>query len=276
MKLKISIFILVLVMVVAFDSSAQNTIGSKWEMGALIYHEYGNYGSIYDAMGTNVTKYLDDFVYWDGDTLSTATFLNPWIISRSGATDSSIITHLDSLGGVICLGAGSDSADGVNLQLDGESFKLDSLNTADIIYFGARLMIVEDSSVWANWGLTITDTKIFDGVSDGMYFRMGDDSGTVSFVTESSNGEKTSLVGSIPAGTYTAGQYNIWEFYWDSRSSAVSVYRDGTFIATHTTQIPYDEELTITFEYYNAANGLTAVQPEMAIDWVRAVMIRVE
>ena len=97
-------------------------VHSHWVRGALVYYQT-HLKRMVDAVGSDVVKYIDDFVSFPvddttGDPLAwTATMVE-------GGTGDSTVASTDASGGAILLTTDDDDNDGVTIQLNGESFIL--------------------------------------------------------------------------------------------------------------------------------------------------------
>ena len=227
--------------------------------GNLVFHRDGHQHRLLDAFGPDVVKYVDDFTV---SGLAAADAPLGWTVTlvEAGAGESTI-TCPDEVGGALLLTTDANENDGINMQLDGESFELTSGQTA--VYFGARLKASEATQSDFLVGLCITDTDLLGGMTDGVYFRKVDGSTSVSAVTEKDSTE-TEATGVL---TFAADTYYELEWYWVSGS--VKFYVDGVLVATHTTNIPDDEQLTPSLHFL--AGATTA--KTLTLDWVRAIQI---
>lgn len=212
-----------------------------------------------DARGTDVVKYVEDFV--NPGTI-TADALGGWTVTLvEGGAGESTVTLADASGGELLLTTDAADNDGINLQLKGESFGFAAAQKAT--YFGIRLKSGEATQSDFLVGLCITDTDLLGGMTDGVYFRKVDGSTSVAFVTEKDSTE-TEATGVL---TFAADTFYLLEFYFDG--SSVEAFVDGVRVAQHTTNIPDDELLTPSIHFLT---GNAAVET-MNIDWVRAIQV---
>jgi hypothetical protein len=226
---------------------------------SIVWHRGANRHRLVDAIGPSVVKYIDDFT---NTQLSAADAPLGWTVTlvEAGAGESTI-TCPDEVGGALLLTTDANENDGINMQLDGESFELTSGQTA--VYFGARLKASEATQSDFLVGLCITDTDLLGGMTDGVYFRKVDGSTSVAAVTEKDSTE-TETTGVL---TFAADTYYELEWYWVSGS--VKFYVDGVLVATHTANIPDDEQMTPSLHFL--AGSTTA--KTLTLDWVRAIQI---
>lgn len=226
---------------------------------SIVWHRGANRHRLVDAIGPSVVKYIDDFI---NTGLPAADAPLGWTVTlvEAGASESTI-TCPDEVGGALLLTTDANEDDGINMQLDGESFELTSGQSA--VYFGARLKASEATQSDFLVGLCITDTTLLGGMTDGVYFEKLDGGTGISFVTEKNSTEtQTDSLATFAADTYVE-----LEFYWVSGS--VKAYIDGTLVATHTANIPDDEQLTPSLHFL--AGSTTA--KTLTLDWVRAIQI---
>ena len=196
----------------------------------LLYY-LGHRARVVEAFGPDVVKFRDDFV----DSVVAADAVTGYTVTlvEAGAGESTI-THPDTVSGVLLFTTDANEDDGINFQLTGEAFKLD---TQAMTWFGARFKASEATQIDWLIGLCITDTDLLGGMTDGVYFRKADGAATMAFVTE-----KDSTETSTAAGTFAADTYTEVAFGYDGTS--VFGFVNGTLVATHTTNIPDDELLT--------------------------------
>lgn len=289
MKRNISIIIIPLLLAIlsmpVFGQGSAMNVGSDWRLGNIVYYDIKNIMSLIDATGPNVHKYITHFVSWDGDTTSSSILYDSeWITTERDTSfvrfcDSSRVYHIDSVGGAIKL-IGFDDTTGVQIQLRGESFKLDTSSIAyNILYFGARVLIDEDSTATAHVGLMPIDTLIIahDTTYDGIYFRMQDDSANAKFVTELNGSETETVIGTVANGGVSDSTWSKIEFYavWDGTEKGVYAFKDDSLVATHTTNqnICTDENLTPTFAW--RCGAVSMYNRGLIIDWLRVIQIRI-
>jgi len=235
---------------------------SRWINGAWCLYDTYRFRLI-DAFGANVHKYITDFcsLATDDTTGDPTEYTNT--VVEAGAGDSTAIVNVDAQGGWLRINAAGNENDGANLQLKGEPFKVTS---GDLLYFGTKIKMDEVTQSDACIGLCIgANTTLCGGMTDGIYFRTVDGSAALTFVTEKDSTETaTSVVTTLVA----AAEY-ILEFYADS-TTTVYAYVNGTLVATHTTNIPDDEALTVSIAYLN---GAAQSNKGVDVDYVRAIGI---
>jgi len=183
-----------------------------------------------------------------------------WINTETGAGTELIG---DAAGGVLILTNAVADNDSHELQWNGEQFKL---ATGKPLWFEARIKVNESIQHDLLIGLCITDTTLIDGHSDGVYFGKDDGDQNINFVTNKNT---------TPTSTDTTADLadDTWVrlgFFFDGAGS-VFAYVNGVLKATHTTNIPDDEELAVSI--CTQAGEATNVKI-LSIDYVKVVQIR--
>ena len=232
---------------------------SRWINGALVF--FDSFGHrLLDAFGNNVHKYIEDFIALPvDDTTGDPTGWNVAVV-EAGDGDSTM-SLVDAQGGVVKLQAAGNENDGYNTALKGESWKL---TTDDVLYFGAKIKLDEATQSDFMIGLAVSSESMLAGVTDGVYFRKVDGVTSCKFVSEKDSTETESTAMTVAAATW----YTV-EFYFDG-SGKVYAYVDGVLVATHTTNVPDDEELTVSIAYLN---GAAQASKGLYIDWIRCIQI---
>lgn len=231
------------------------TVRSRSINGARAYWETHR-KRIVDAIGSDVVKYVDDFVHGEGGD----TAWDAWTVTRveAGAGESTI-TSGDTGNGTMLLTTDAAENDGLNCQLLGESFKLEASKP---LYFGARIQSLSDATQSDFFiGLAITDTDILGGITDGIGFKKVDGSADLTFaITKNSSTTTASGLKTLVAST----AYVI-EFFWDG---ILQVFVDGASVAVPAiTNLPDDEELRVSVQFLTGE----AVAKTLAIDWIRCI-----
>lgn len=187
-----------------------------------------------------------------------------WIITttEAGAGDATeAIASAD--GGILVLTNDAADDDRDFLQWSGndasttvETFKFAS---GKKLFFKSRFKISDATQSDLVMGLQITDTTPL-AVSDGVYFRKDDGDALLDFVVIK-DGTATTQTG---VATVVADTYLTASFYYDGVSS-VHCFVNDSFVGTSaTTNLPDDEELTISF---GVQNGEAAAKI-MSIDYI--------
>lgn len=217
----------------------------------------------YDAAGPEVVKYVTHFeALATDDTTGDPTEFTQTVV-EVGAGDSTAVLTTTKGGALLMTSAGNEN-DGVQLQLKGEAWQL---NTSHQCYFGVQFAINDVDQVDALLGLAMTDTTLLGGVDTAVYFRTVDESATLQFVVEKNNTESATNVATLTDATNVTA-----EFFWDGTN--ITAYINGTqaaSVATTDAAFPDDEVLTLSLAMLTGeatANTLT-------VEWVRAIQVQV-
>jgi len=232
------------------------TVHSQHINGCLAYWETHR-KCILDAIGADVVKYVDDFVVLPGTDAS----FDPWTVTLVEAgTGETTVTSGNAGNGTLLITTDDAENDGANLQLNGESFKLES---GKPLYFGARVQSISDATQSDIFiGLAITDTDILGGVTDSIGFQKVDGSTDLTFVVNK-NSTATTASG---LKTLAASTAYILEFYWDG--AGLEVFVDGVSVATPAiTNLPDDEELRVSLQFLSGSAGAKTCH----VDWIRCI-----
>lgn len=215
----------------------------------------------YDAFGPDVCKHLEDFVC---TPFSAADQMAAWLATLIEISGNSTLAHVaGSAGGEIVLTGGGNDNDGVNAQLLGEAFYLASRYPT---YFGAKFKVADADQTDVMIGLCIGDTTLLAGTTDGLYFRLVDESTTLSLVAEKDEGETVVGLATLADSTYV-----IAEFLYSA--GVVTAYINGAEVGQirdSDPNFPDDEYLTPSIAMLNgAASGKT-----LTVDWIRTIQIQ--
>jgi hypothetical protein len=186
-----------------------------------------------------------------------------WISTEveNGGGDAAL-TIDDAVNGILkVVNDGADN-DSVELQWNAECWKL---ATAKPLWFETRLKVSDATQSDLLVGLCITDTTAIAEVSDGVYFLKPDGAATINAITN----KDTTLTTSSAVGTLVNDTYVRLGFFCDGVSN-VYFYINGVLVATHTTNICNDEELTITLAYQNGEGSAKTAY----YDYVKVVQVR--
>ena len=189
----------------------------------------------------------------DFDTYTVA----DWTITTVEAGSSSATEALaDADGGVLLIT--NDNADDYSdfLQLSAETYKFASNKK---LFFKARFKVSDATQSDFVMGLQITDTTPL-AVTDGVYFQKDDGDANLDFyVTKDSTSTTAAAVSTVVDDTYLEVS-----FYYDG-ASEVQYFVGGTKLGTYvTTNLPDDEELTVSFGVQNGA----AAAKTMSVDYI--------
>ena len=147
-----------------------------------------------------------------------------------------------------------NDADFFNLK--GESFKFVAGKKT---FFKARFKVSDATQSDFVVGLQITDTTPL-AVSDGVYFMKDDGDASLDLHVEKNGSDTTaSAISTVADDTFL-----IAGFYYDGKS-AIKYYVDDVHLGTSvTTNLPDDEELTVSFGIQNGA----AAAKTMTVDYM--------
>ena len=207
--------------------------------GNLAWYQGSNPKRLVDAIGPDVYKILEDFVY--SPQVAATNFSVGWTITLVGA---STIRLADAVGGAVLITTAAAENDGVSAQIIGESFEL----TADQhVFFGMYGITINDATQTDFFaGLAITDTAILGGVTDRIGFECLDGVLDLLFMLEKDSVE-TSTDTTINIADATP--FDI-EFYWNGDAGTIEAFVNGVSVATPvTTNLPNDEFLRPSIEF---------------------------
>lgn len=198
----------------------------------------------------DVHQYFEDFnTYVAGN----------WTVSETG-TGSRALTN--GVGGLLLITNAAADNDRNFFQLAQEGFKFQS---GKRLWFEMRFQVNDATESDIIAGLQITDTTPL-AVTDGVYFIKADGAATVDFVvTKNSTPTTASAVATMADATNI-----VLGFYYDG-VSAVTYYVNRVYTGSSVvTNMPDDEELTISFGIQNGA----AAAKTMTVDYVLAAQER--
>jgi hypothetical protein len=205
--------------------------------------------------------FFEDFFNWHS-TQWTSTE------TEGGAGDAAIAvssTADSASNGVLSITTDNADNDSVELQMLGEAWDLESLTAGKKIWFEARIKLSAATEVDALVGLCITDTDLIDGMSDGIYFHKDDGDTNWDFATE----KNTTATEVAAAGTADTNWIKLG-FYYDG-AGTVTPYVNGAAGTASTTNIPEDEQLTVSICLQNGEGSATKT---MYVDYVKVVQMR--
>lgn len=199
--------------------------------------------------------YFDDF-----DTYTAA----DWTVTETG-TATQALTNVD--GGVLLITNDAADDDASFSQKVGESFLLESGKKT---YFKTRFAVSDATESDFVIGLQITDTTPL-AVTDGIYFQKDDGDTDLDFsITKDSTSTTASAIATVADDTYiTVGFYydGVDKVYYYASTNSKNPTLLGQSV---TTNLPDDEELTISFGIQNGE----AVSKTMSIDYIFAAKER--
>lgn len=192
-----------------------------------------------------------------------------WVITTTEAgTGSAGEALISADGGILVLT--NDDADNDNdfLQWAGgsgaviESFRFEA---GKALWFKARFKVSDATESDIVIGLQITDTSPL-AVTDGVYFLKADGSTSMSLlVTKNSTSSTATAAATLVSDTYiTVG------FYYDGGSTISAFANDVRTGTLPVTNLPDDEDLTISFGFQNGSAGAKT----MSVDYILAAKAR--
>lgn len=205
---------------------------------------------------TQMHTYFNDFDTYHG---------NEWTVTETQAGATQALTDVD--GGVLLL-TNSAADDDLNaLQKVGESFKFEA---GKKLFFKARLAVSDATQSDFVIGLQINDATPL-AVTDGVYFKKDDGDANLDFVVvKNSTASTATAIATVVAATYiTVGFYynGIDEVVYAASTNSLNPAVLGKLA---TTNLPDDEELTISFAIQNGE----AVAKTLSVDYVFAAKER--
>lgn len=226
---------------------AGNTVASKSKKDLPMFQPYPSDQTYYG--------YFNDFMsYNSGDWTITTT--------EAGSGNASEAITSEAGGALLITNDDADNdADFFNLK--GESFKLSSSKRA---FFSARFKVSDATQSDFVIGLQITDTSPL-AVSDGVFFQKDDGDANLDFVVEKDSTEtKASAVATVEDDTYIVVSW----FIDPDRSSVYYSINNAEPVAVVNSNLPDDEELTVSFGIQNGA----AAAKTMSVDYISVMIER--
>ena len=235
------------------------SVKSRYIRGNLAFYDTHRMRLV-DAFGPDVVKWQANAQHAQ-DTAATGTQPSGYVTTlvEAGAGGDSDVEASDEVGFVWEIVTDNADNDGVNIQLNGEAFRLGARD----VYFGIKLRADEATQDDFLVGLCISDTDLLGGMTDGVYFEKLDAGTGISTVTEKDSTETQS----DDEGTFAADTDVTLEFYWDG--TAVYFFVNGVEVGRVTANVPDDEELTPSIHFLTGE----AVAHRMKVAWARAISI---
>jgi len=198
---------------------------------------------------TKWITYFNDFTeYVAGDWTITTT--------EAGSGDATEALASTSAGGLLLITNDDADNDLDFLQLKTEAFKFVAGKKT---FFKSRFAVSDATQSDFVMGLQITDTTPLV-VSDGVYFLKDDGDASLDFhVEKDASDTAASAIATVSDATMLVAG-----FYYDGKS-AIEYYVDDVKLGTSvTTNLPDDEELTVSFGIMNGA----AAAKTMTVDYI--------
>jgi len=237
---------------------------SRWVNGALVYYDGNDHRKSWlDAMGSNVVKYINDFVVCPRSTIAANVVNNPeWIITHTSAgTGMSEVKSANMRGGVLTLEPASNDNDGIVMQHQEEAFRT---KTDCPLYFGVRYKCDEATQSDFALGLAEHDTAVFTNTSHAIFIKKVDGATAIKLhvVKDETTDSGTTM------GTCSATAWNVDEFLVSS-TSKVECWHNNTYIGSVTAGIP-STDMAVTMAFLAGAATSTY---NLFVDWVRCIQI---
>jgi hypothetical protein len=179
------------------------------------------------------------------------------------ATNGTLVATNSTTGGAVTLTVAGGDNDLITVQGHSEAFKFASRWPA---YYGCKFQLVDASQTDFFAGWCIADTTLEAGMTDGIYFRLVDESAVLSLVLEKTNAETTVEIATLADAT----DYTL-ELYHDG--NYVHAYVNGalaTSVATTNANFCNDEDLAGTF---GIQAGVAAAN-NARLYWARAIQVQ--
>ena len=192
--------------------------------------------------------FFDDF-----DTYT----VGQWTITTTEAGAGSATEALTNVDGGALLITNDDADNDADFfQKVGESFLFAA---GKKLIFSARFKVSDATESDVVIGLQITDTSPL-AVTDGVYFLKDDGDANIDFhVIKNSTDTAASAIATLVSDTYVT-----LSFYYDGKSSILYYANDVHLGTSVTTNLPDDEELTVSFGIQNGE----AVAKTMTLDYI--------
>lgn len=198
-----------------------------------------------------------DYCVYFNDFLENNDFLTTdWVITttEAGAGDASEALAADEACGALLITNDAADNDADHLQMTEENWRL---TAGKKLWFETRIKVSDADQCDMFIGLGITDTTPLV-TSDRVGFQIDDGSATIRALCEKDATETTGTAGTAADATYVK-----LGFYYDGAGS-VKFFVDRSLVVTHTTNIPDDENLCVSFCIVNGE----AVAKTLTVDYI--------
>lgn len=213
--------------------------------------------------------YLDPFKYYTYTNDFFTYHADEWTITTTEAGSGAATEALTSYQGGALLVTNDDADNDLDfLQLKGEAFKYVAGKN---LFFKAKLKVSDATQSDFVMGLGITDTTPLD-TTDGIFFIKVDGAATMDLLIEKDNSATTnSSVATVADDTWVTMGFH-YDPSGNGGAGSVRIFVDDALVAEETTltNIPDDEELTVSFGIQNGA----AAAKTMTIDYILAAVER--
>jgi len=241
-------------------------VNSKHTHGALVYYEEGNESRWIDALGLNVTKFILPSGAGCDDTTGDPTRFTVREISTGGGV--STIVNSATAGEALLITTDDAEYDGIQAQLKGEAFKLES---AKPFYFGIKCSISDATQSDFLVGLCEVHTDLLKeavahGIAaadvEGVFFCKIDAETTIKAKVYL-NAAETATANSATVMDTSA---HIYEILWDG--TTVYFYVDAILVTSVAASLP-DGDLSPSIDF---RAGAAAVKT-MSVHWMKAIQL---
>ncbi len=180
-----------------------------------------------------------------------------WVITttEAGAGSATEALAADELNGALLLTNDAADDDLDSLQLTEENYKLTS---GKRLWYETKCKVSDADQCDLFMGLSITDTTPLDS-SDRVGFRITD--GSASIVCK--NAKDSTETSTASGSSASDDTYVTLGFYWDGVSK-IKYFVNRALAATHTTNVPDDENLCVTMHIQNGE----AVAKTLTVDYL--------
>lgn len=221
-----------------------------------------------DTVGTWTAKLPvaqdPDYVVYFNDFLSTADYAaTDWTITTTedGAGSATEAIATDELGGALLITNDDADDDADSLQMNEEVWKLSS---GKRLWYKTRMKLSDATQSDLFVGLCITDTTPLVA-TDRIGFEKNDGDALLDALCELNSTEtNTASVATAADDTYVE-----LGFYWDGKNK-VEYFVNDALVATHTSNIPSDENLAVTIHLVNGE----AAAKTATVDYIYVAMER--
>lgn len=222
-----------------------NIITTRFPNGVTNVGEDSIFAELGQPAGPRYHTYFEDFDYYtSGD----------WTVTETDAAATQALTDGD--GGQLLITNGNTDDDLVALQKVGESFLFES---GKRLFFESRFKVSDATATDVVMGLQITDTTPLD-VTDGVFFIKGNGDTSVDLLVEKNNtATTTSGIADMADDTFTT-----LSFYYNGSDEIVYAVNGVVGGASAVTNLPDDENLTVSFALQNGASAVKT----MTVDYV--------
>lgn len=186
-----------------------------------------------------------------------------WTITTTEAGAGSATEALtDEVGGVLLVTNDNADNDADFFQKVGESFRF---TAGKKTLFKARFKTSNATQTDLIFGLVITDTTPLAN-SDGVFFLKADDAATVALsVNKNSTATTSSTLATLADATYVT-----LAFAYNGKDAVEAYVNDAKVATLATTNLPDDEDLTVTFGIQNGS----AAAHTLSVDYIFAAQER--